>query len=116
MFTTLYNFVLKRILNGLGVEDSMFKSIHRGVVGEAAKRRQSGKLDGEMTKEKEHSALLYALPLNLRWKNYLIVFNNVQEEDIIDEKLDKKLKESDKWRKYISDGFRKGSTRPWKRH
>ncbi|KAG7536314.1 P-loop containing nucleoside triphosphate hydrolase [Arabidopsis suecica] len=78
--------VLKKILKALGVEDSMFESI---------------------PKEKELSALLYALHLNLRWKKYMIVFDDVREEDNWNEMLQDD--EEKQWGKYLSDGFTKGS-------
>ncbi|CAA0407746.1 unnamed protein product [Arabidopsis thaliana] len=67
-------------------------------------------------KEKEHSVLLYAIHLHLMWKKYLIVCYNIRENDNWDEMLDVKLNEDEKWGKYLSDGFAKWSTRPWKRH
>ncbi|CAH8278200.1 unnamed protein product [Arabidopsis lyrata] len=78
--------VLKKILKALGVEDSMFESI---------------------PKEKELSALLYALHLNLRWKKYMIVFDDVREEDNWNEVLQDG--EEKQWGKYLSDGFPTGS-------
>ncbi|CAA0407764.1 unnamed protein product [Arabidopsis thaliana] len=101
--------VLKKILKGLGVEESMFESIHREVVEEVSNKQEAGEIDGETAKEKEISALLYALHLNMRWKKYLIVFDDVREIDNWDEKLDAKLNEGEKWGKYLSDGFPKGS-------
>ncbi|KAG2302227.1 hypothetical protein Bca4012_060544 [Brassica carinata] len=82
--------VLKRLLKGLGVEEEMFESINEEVQKEM-------KLDGETEKEKELSAFIYALHLNLR------------KEDKWDEKLDEKLKKDVKWGKHLSDGFPKGS-------
>ncbi|XP_020887379.1 probable disease resistance protein At5g45440, partial [Arabidopsis lyrata subsp. lyrata] len=101
--------VLKKILKALGVEDSMFEFIRSEVVEEASKRREAGEIDGETAKEKEFSVLLYALHLNLRWKKYLIVFDDVRDEDNWDEKLDVKFKEGEKWGKHLSDGFPKES-------
>ncbi|EOA13555.1 hypothetical protein CARUB_v10026617mg [Capsella rubella] len=104
--------VLTKILKGLGVEDSVFESIHREVVEEDANRKEAGEFDEETAKEDELSALLYALHLNLRWKKYLIVFDDVREEDNWNEILQhdaEKLKKESKWGKYLSDGFPNGS-------
>ncbi|VVB08056.1 unnamed protein product [Arabis nemorensis] len=68
--------------------------------------------DAETATEKELSALLYALHLDLRFKKYLIVFDDVREEDDWKEILEddeEKLKEDERWGKYLSDGFHKGS-------
>ncbi|CAH8390271.1 unnamed protein product [Eruca vesicaria subsp. sativa] len=111
-------FVLKKILKVLGVEDELLKRIHDKAKDEAANNlekadnREGGEIDRETAEEKEVSALMYALHLNLRWKKYLIVFDDVREEDNWNEKLqddEEKLKEDDKWGKYLSDGFPKGS-------
>ncbi|XP_019088709.1 PREDICTED: LOW QUALITY PROTEIN: probable disease resistance protein At5g45440 [Camelina sativa] len=104
--------VLKKILKGLGVEDSIFESIRREVVEEVANMMEAGEIDGETAEEKEVAALLYALHLNLRWKKYLIVFDDVRDEDNWDESLqddEEKLKKEKKWGKYLSDGFPEGS-------
>ncbi|CAA7014044.1 unnamed protein product [Microthlaspi erraticum] len=61
--------VLKRILEGFGVEDSMLASIRTEAKDECMFRQEAGESDGETAKEKELAALLYALHLNLRWKN-----------------------------------------------
>ncbi|CAH2046302.1 unnamed protein product [Thlaspi arvense] len=105
-------YVLKKILKGLGVEGDVFESIHREAEEEAANSQEAGEIDGETGKEKELSALLYALHLDLRWKKYLIVFDDVREEDHWNEMLQEgevRLKKDDKWGKYLSDGFPKGS-------
>ncbi|KFK31566.1 hypothetical protein AALP_AA6G128400 [Arabis alpina] len=105
-------YVLKRILMDLGVENEMLKSIHEEIEQEVATKKEKGETDTETATEKEISALLYALRLNLRWKKYLIVFDDVREEDEWNEILDddeKKVKEDEKWGKYLSDGFPKGS-------
>ncbi|KAJ4878149.1 Disease resistance protein (NBS class) family [Raphanus sativus] len=101
--------VLKRLLKDLGVGDEMFESIHEEAKQELSTEMERGGAGGETVEEKERSALLYALHLNLRWKKYLIVFDDVREEDKWDEKLDEKLKEDVKWGKHLSDGFPKGS-------
>ncbi|VVB08063.1 unnamed protein product [Arabis nemorensis] len=100
--------VLKKILKDLGVKDDMFDSIHAEARQEASAKQEKGEL-GVTTETEEISALLYALYLNLRWKKYLIVFDDVREEDKWDEKLDEKLKEDERWGRYLSDGFPKGS-------
>jgi len=107
--------VLKKILKGLGVEELILETISTDAKQEfkdneeVASNQEAGEIDRETEKEKELSALLYALHLNLRWKKYLIVFDDVRENDNWDEKLDAKLKEDEKWGKYLSDGFPKGS-------
>ncbi|CAH8358470.1 unnamed protein product [Eruca vesicaria subsp. sativa] len=101
--------VLKRILKDLGVEDEMFESIHKEATKEVSAKMELGETYEEMVKDEEIAALLYALHLNLRWKKYLIVFDDVREEDKWDQKLDEKLKEDEKWGKHLSDGFPKGS-------
>ncbi|KAJ0252676.1 disease resistance protein [Hirschfeldia incana] len=101
--------VLKRILKDLGAEDEMLSSIHLDADQEVSTEMERGRTGGETVEEKELAALLYALHLNLRWKKYLIVFDDVREEDKWDEKLDEKLKEDEKWGKHLSDGFPKGS-------
>ncbi|CAG7894703.1 unnamed protein product [Brassica rapa] len=110
--------VLKKILTVLGVGDDLFKSIHDKAKDEAgnnledADNREAGEIDRETAEEKEVSALLYALHLNLRWKKYLIVFDDVREEDNWNEMLqddEEKLKKDKRWGKYLSDGFPKGS-------
>lgn len=98
--------VLKKILTVLGVEVSILDKIKKDAVDECKSN------DGESAKEKELSALLYALHLNLRWKKYLIVFDDVREEDNWNEMLQddvEKLKKDKRWGKYLSDGFPKGS-------
>ncbi|KAF8084614.1 hypothetical protein N665_0710s0022 [Sinapis alba] len=101
--------VLKRLLKDLGVEDEMFRSIREEAVEEVLAKKESMENDEETVEEKELSILLYALHLNLRWKKYLIVFDDVREEDNWDEKLDEKLMEDEKWGKHLSNGFPKGS-------
>uniref|UniRef100_A0A1J3DS02 Putative disease resistance protein n=1 Tax=Noccaea caerulescens TaxID=107243 RepID=A0A1J3DS02_NOCCA len=104
--------VLKKILKGLGVEDKMLGSIKTEAEEECRNKQEVGESDGETAKEKELAALLYALHLNLRWKKYLIVFDDVREEDNWNEMLqddEEKLKKDKKWGKYLSDGFPKGS-------
>ncbi|KAG7532592.1 NB-ARC [Arabidopsis thaliana x Arabidopsis arenosa] len=107
--------VLKKILTGLGVKHSILETISADAKqefkdnAEVASNQEAGEIDRETEKEKELSALLYALHLNLRWKKYLIVFDDVRENDNWDEKLDVKLNEDEKWGKFLSDGFPKGS-------
>lgn len=110
--------VLKMILTALGVKESILETIHVEAVEEAANNREdsnnqgAGEIDREGKEEKELSALLYALHLSLRWKKYLIVFDDVREEDNWNEILQDdvvKLKKEKKWGKYLSDGFPKGS-------
>ena len=108
--------VLKNILTVLGVEVSILDKINKYAVDEYISNMESEveskKLDAETAKEKEISALLYALHLNLRWKKYLIVFDDVREEDNWNEKLqddEEKLEKDKRWGKYLSDGFPKGS-------
>ncbi|KAG7612060.1 P-loop containing nucleoside triphosphate hydrolase [Arabidopsis suecica] len=105
--------VVKRILKGLGVEDPMFfESIHEEAIHEVINNLEAGENDGETAKDKELSALLYALHLNLRWTKYLIVFDDVRDEDNWNEILqddEEKLEKEKKWGKYLSDGFPKGS-------
>ncbi|CAA7014068.1 unnamed protein product [Microthlaspi erraticum] len=110
--------VLKKLLKGLGVEAPMLNTIHKNAVDEAkdnqelANNQVAGEIDRETAEEKELAALLYALHLNLRWKKYLIVFDDVREEDNWNEMLqddEEKLKKDKKWGKYLSDGFPKGS-------
>ncbi|CDY26370.1 BnaA02g24000D [Brassica napus] len=108
--------VLKNILTVLGVEVSILVKINKYAVDEYKSNMESEveskKHDAETAKEKEISALLYALHLNLRWKKYLIVFDDVREEDNWNEKLqddEEKLKKDKRWGKYLSDGFPKGS-------
>ncbi|CAA7014043.1 unnamed protein product [Microthlaspi erraticum] len=100
-------FVLKRILKGLGVEDSIYSE----VVEDAAIKQEAGEIIGETAKEKELSALLYVLNLNLKWKKYLIVFDDVREEDNWNEmlRLDEDQLKVTKWGTHLSDGFPKGS-------
>ncbi|XP_006281787.2 probable disease resistance protein At5g45490 [Capsella rubella] len=111
-------YVLKKILTALGVKDSVLETIRTDAVQEAkdseefASNQQAGEIDRETAEEKELSALLYALHLNLRWKKYLIVFDDVRDDDSWDEILQddaEKLKKESKWGKYLSDGFPKGS-------
>ncbi|CAA0407777.1 unnamed protein product [Arabidopsis thaliana] len=110
--------IVKRILKGLGAKGLLLKTIHDEAVEEAAKNLErpnnqgAGEIDRETAPEKELAALLYALHLNLRWKKYLIVFDDVREEDNWNEILqedEEKLKKENKWGKYLSDGFPKGS-------
>ncbi|XP_010481569.1 PREDICTED: probable disease resistance protein At5g45490 isoform X2 [Camelina sativa] len=111
-------YVLKKILTALGVEDSILETIRRDANNEVkenqenASNQKAGEIDRDTADEKELSALLYALHLSLRWKKYLIVFDDVREEDHWDEILqndEEKLKKEKKWGKYLSDGFPKGS-------
>ncbi|VVB08052.1 unnamed protein product [Arabis nemorensis] len=104
--------VLKRILKDLGVENEMLKTIREETEQEVATKKEKGETDTETVTDKEISALLYALRLNLRFKKYLIVFDDVREEDDWNEILEddeKKLKEDERCGKYLSDGFPKGS-------
>ncbi|CAA7014064.1 unnamed protein product [Microthlaspi erraticum] len=103
--------VLKKILKGLGVEDSMLGSIKTEAEEECRNKQEAGESDGETAEEKELSALLYALHSDLRWKKYLIVFDDVREEDNWDEKIgiDEEQLEGMKWGAHLSDGFPKGS-------
>ncbi|KAF8117245.1 hypothetical protein N665_0012s0245 [Sinapis alba] len=99
--------VLKKILTVLEVKVSILDKIKTDAVDEYNKIN-----DGETAKEKELSALLYVLHLNLKWKKYLIVFDDVREEDNWNEMLQddvEKLKKDKRWGKYLSDGFPKGS-------
>ncbi|KAG7536319.1 P-loop containing nucleoside triphosphate hydrolase [Arabidopsis suecica] len=100
--------VLKKILTGLGVKD-LLATIKTEAEEEHRIRQEVGVIEGETTNEKEFSVLLYALHLNLRWKKFLIVFDDVRDEDNWDEKLDEKFKEGEKWGKHLSDGFPKES-------
>ncbi|KFK23935.1 hypothetical protein AALP_AAs69373U000200 [Arabis alpina] len=100
--------VLTRILNCLVLEDDMFESIYKEARQVA---KEMGENDANIATE-EISALLYALHLNLRWKKYLIVFDDVREADEWNQILEddeEKLKKDEKWGKYLSDGFPKGS-------
>ncbi|CAN8272720.1 unnamed protein product [Cochlearia groenlandica] len=102
--------VVKKILKNLGVDTKVFDEIHKEAEQEVMTTIEKGQIDEETMKKKEINALLYALHLNLRWKKYLIVFDDVREEDSWDEKLDEKIVDiEEKWGKYLSDGFPKGS-------
>ncbi|ESQ39674.1 hypothetical protein EUTSA_v10000924mg [Eutrema salsugineum] len=104
--------LLKRILKDLGVQDKVLATIKNEAVQEFHDYKESGNNDGETKEDKEFLALLYALHLNLRWKKYLIVFDDVREEDlnqILQEQDVEKLKKDKKWGKHLSDGFPKGS-------
>ncbi|KAG2301790.1 hypothetical protein Bca4012_060140 [Brassica carinata] len=103
--------VLKKMLTFLDVKVSILEDIKTYAIEEYNSNVEAG-IDGESAKEKELSALLYALHLNLRWKKYLIVFDDVRDEDNWNEMLhddEEKLKKDKRWGKYLSDGFPKGS-------
>lgn len=79
--------VLKKILMVFGVGDDLFKSIYDKVKDEVGNNLEDidnwevGEIDREMVEEKEVLVLFYVFYLNLRWKKYLIVFDDVREED-----------------------------------
>ncbi|CAL9226026.1 unnamed protein product [Arabidopsis halleri] len=85
--------VVKRILRLLGVEDEMFKHIRT-------------EAEEETVKEKELARLLYALHLHLIGKKYLIVLDDVWEDNKWDQRLDDKKKQQEK--SHLSCGFPKG--------
>ncbi|KFK31558.1 hypothetical protein AALP_AA6G127500 [Arabis alpina] len=104
--------VLKKILTDLGVEDRVFTAIHEEAKQEAKAKQEKGEETGITNASEEISALLYALHLNLRWKKYLIVFDDVREADEWNQILEddeEKLKKDKRWGRYLSDGFPKGS-------
>ncbi|CAA7014060.1 unnamed protein product [Microthlaspi erraticum] len=105
-------YVMKKILKVLLLEDDLLKSFRIEASEEARAKLEAGESDGDTAKEKELSDLLYALHLNLRWKKYLVVFDDVREEDNWNEMLQDdefKLNKDKQWGKHLSGGFPKGS-------
>lgn len=73
--------MLKRILRLFGVEDEVFDSIRIEVDEEKRKNVEEGRRDEEMVKEKEFFRLLNVFNLNLFGKRYLIVLDDVWEDN-----------------------------------
>ncbi|AEE84135.1 hypothetical protein [Arabidopsis thaliana] len=98
--------VVKRILRSLGVEDEMFKHIKTEAEEEKSIKDEAGEREEETVKEKELARLLYALHLNLIGKKYLIVLDDVWEDNEWDQRLDDEKKQQEK--SHLSCGFPKG--------
>ncbi|ESQ55470.1 hypothetical protein EUTSA_v10025864mg [Eutrema salsugineum] len=98
--------VVKRILRSLGVEDEMFERIKTDAEEEKRGKDEAGEESEETVKEKELSRLLHTLNSILMWKKYLIVLDDVCEDNEWNQRLDGGEVEQEKW--HLSCGFPKG--------
>uniref|UniRef100_A0A1J3IWB3 Putative disease resistance protein n=1 Tax=Noccaea caerulescens TaxID=107243 RepID=A0A1J3IWB3_NOCCA len=98
--------VVKRILRSLGVEDEMLKHIKTDAEEDKRSKDEAGEREEETVKEKELSGLLFALNSNLIGKNYLIVLDDVWEDNEWDQRLDDEKNQQEKT--HLSCGFPKG--------
>ncbi|XP_010439768.1 PREDICTED: probable disease resistance protein At4g19060 [Camelina sativa] len=99
--------VVKRILRSLGVQDEIFEHIKTETEEEKRSKDEAGETEEETVKEKELSRLLYALHSNLIGKKYLIVLDDVWEDNEWDQRLDDEKSQQEK--SHLSCGFPKGS-------
>ncbi|CAH8276089.1 unnamed protein product [Arabidopsis lyrata] len=97
--------VVKRILRLLGVEDEMFEHIKTEAEEEKRIKDEAGEGGEETVKQKELARLLYALHLHLIGKKYLIVLDDVWEDNEWDQRLDDEKQQE---KSHLSCGFPKG--------
>ncbi|CAN6913108.1 unnamed protein product [Brassica oleracea] len=99
--------VLKRILRSLGVEDEALDSIRTEADEEKRKNAEERRRDEETVEEKELFRLLNALNSNLFGKKYLVVLDDVWEDNEWSQRLDGE--ETPQEKTHLSCGFPKGS-------
>ncbi|XP_010535662.1 PREDICTED: probable disease resistance protein At4g19060 isoform X2 [Tarenaya hassleriana] len=89
---------VKRLLESLGVEGEILERVREDAAGKGRDR------------DEELARLLYLLYLSLWGKKYLIVLDDVREEDEWEERLgEDEIPEGNEWGKHLSCGFPKGS-------
>ncbi|CAH8345384.1 unnamed protein product [Eruca vesicaria subsp. sativa] len=98
--------VLKKMLRSLGVEDEKLDDIKTEAEEEKRSKDEAGKTDEETVEEKELFKLLHALNSNLFGKKYLVVLDNVWEDNEWNQRLDGEKTEYEKT--HLSCGFPKG--------
>ncbi|CAH8346054.1 unnamed protein product [Eruca vesicaria subsp. sativa] len=98
--------VLKKMLRSLGVEDEKLDEIKTEAEEEKRSKDEAGKTDEETVEEKELFKLLHALNSNLLGKKYLVVLDNVWEDNEWNQRLDGEKTQVDKT--HLSCGFPKG--------
>lgn len=98
--------IVKRILKSLGVEDEIIKHIETKAEEEKKIKEEARIGEEETVKEKVLSRLLYDLHLNLIGKKYLIVLDDVWEDNEWNQRLDDEKNQQEK--SHLSCGFPKG--------